>query len=83
VFAGVLQEQFVSIFARFLAKIRKNGDVAADDGLQSGTEISDDAALPDDNAADNPIIPHDAVTGNFKPGRHHRRIHASRHLISP
>src|SRR5712692_2690261 len=38
-FAGVLQQQFECIFARLLAEIRENGDVPADDGLQSRAEI--------------------------------------------
>ena len=52
-FSGVLEEQFVGVFTSFLAKVRKNGDVTANNRLQGGTEIADDAARPDDDAADN------------------------------
>jgi len=69
-FGGVLQKQFIGVFTSFFAKIRENGDVAANDGLQRGTEISDDAARPHYDAAHNPKIPNNAVTGNFEIAEH-------------
>ncbi len=65
VIAGVLQEKFVGVFASFLAKIGENRDVSADDGLQRRAEVSDDAARPDDDAAHDPEIANDTVTGEF------------------
>ena len=62
-FSGVLEEQFVGVFTSFLAKVRKNGDVTANNRLQRGTEIPDDASRPDDDAAHDSKIPHDAVAG--------------------
>jgi hypothetical protein len=36
---SVLQKQFECVLASLLAEIREDGDVAADNGLQSGAEI--------------------------------------------
>ena len=63
--AGMLQEQFIGVLTSFLAKVCENGDIAADDGLQGRAEVPDYAARPDDDAAHDPEIANDAVTGEF------------------
>src|SRR5579859_882751 len=83
VFAGMLQKQFVGVSAGFLAKVGKNGDIAANNRLQRGTEITDDAARPDDDAAHDSEIAHDAVAGKIDSCCNHCRVHAINHLFSP
>ena len=65
VLGGMLQEQFVSIFAGLLAKIGQDCDVAADDGLQRSAQISNHAARPDDDSAHDAEILDDAIAGKF------------------
>ena len=80
---GVLHEQFVGVLARFLAKVGKDGDISADDGLQSRSQVPDDAARPDDDAAYDSIISNDAVAGDFESRGHHCEVHTIRHLFPP
>jgi len=53
------------------------------DRLQSGTEIADDAARPDDNSPHDSKISNDTVARNFEACGDHGRIHAIGHHLSP
>src|SRR5580704_1370234 len=77
----MLQEKLVGILTSFLAKIRENGDIAADDGLQGRAEVSDHAARTDDDAAHDSEIANDAITGEFVCGRHHTEVHTVGHIF--
>ncbi len=83
VFAGVLQKEFVGVFAGLLAEVREDGDIAADDCLESSAEISDDAARADDNPPDDSEVSNDAVAGKFGSRRDHAGVNATSHLFSP
>src|SRR5260370_7739941 len=82
VLRGMLQQQLVGIFAGLLAKIRQDGDVAADDGLKSRTQISDHAARPDYNSAHDAKVLDDAIARYFVGSGDHRGVHAI-HSRSP
>src|SRR4029077_5825764 len=76
VFTGVLQHKFERILAGFLAEVGENGDVAADNGLQRGAQIPDDAARPDDNSPDNSIVSDDAIPRQLDRRGHHACVHS-------
>src|SRR5580704_10126293 len=82
VIGGVLEQQFESIFTSFLAEICEDGDVSADDGLERGAQIADDAARAHDNPADNSKISDHAIAWQFEGGRNHTGIHSG-HVCSP
>src|SRR5271168_2766527 len=83
VLGGMLKEQLVGIFASFLAKVGQDGDVAANDSLKRGAEISDHATRAHDDAADYPEIANNAIAGEFESRRHHARVHTIGHFCSP
>src|ERR1051326_1472863 len=74
VLCGVLEQQLVRILARFFAQLRVERDVAADERLQSGADVADDAARPHDDAAHDPEIPDDAISRQLVSRRDHRRV---------
>src|SRR5260370_22465148 len=74
VLACMLQQQFERIFARLLAKIRQNGDVSADNGLQRRAEISHHAPRAHDNSSYDAKVSHHPVAGHFHPGCNHSCI---------
>src|SRR5260370_1057467 len=82
VLGGMLQQQFKRIFARLLAKIRQNGDVSADNGLQRRAEISDHAPRAHDNSPHDAKISHHPIARYFQAGCNHSCIH-SWHFCSP
>src|SRR5258708_1244336 len=76
VLGGMLQQQLERIFARLLAEIRQNGDVSADNGLQSRAEISDHAPRAHDNSPHDAIISHHPIARYFQARRNHSCIHS-------
>jgi ceramide glucosyltransferase len=79
----MLQHQFESIFARFLTELGQDGDIAANHGLESGGEISDNAARPYNNAPDDSVCSDNAISRQFIRGSNHARIHATHHRHPP
>src|ERR1700682_1882447 len=82
VLGGMRQEKLVGIFTSLLAKIRQYRDIAADNGLQRGAQISYHAARPDNDSPHDAKILDDSVAGNFIGGGDHRTVHAI-HSNSP
>src|ERR1700738_1108137 len=76
VLGGMLQQQLVGVFARPLTKIRQDGNVAADDGLQRRAQIPDYAARPDYNSAHDAKVLNDSIAGDFIGRGDHGTVHA-------
>jgi hypothetical protein len=74
VLSCVLQEQLKSVLTRFFAKVRKNGNVPADDGLKCRSEISDYAARAHHDSSNNSKIPDNPVSGQLDRRSDHPRI---------
>src|SRR5215470_12782750 len=75
-FARVSQEKRESIFTRFLAQIREQGDVAAHDRLQGGAEVSDDAARANHNSTNDSKVSHNPVARQFHTRGNHSCVHS-------
>src|SRR5216684_6700210 len=76
VLRGVLQQQLESVFARLFAEIGENRDIAADNGLQRRSQISDHAARAHDDSAHHAIVPDDAIPSQLISGGDHGNVYA-------
>jgi hypothetical protein len=71
VLGGMLQHEFQSLFARFLAHFFENRYVAADNRLQRCAQISQNAARANGHAAHQPKIPDDPISRQIERRCHH------------
>src|SRR6185295_3570730 len=60
---------------RFLAELREEADVAAEDGLEGAADRSDDGAGPNGDAADHSQGPRDPIALDGESRRRHGRVH--------
>src|SRR5437764_12356274 len=72
----MLHAKLERVLARFLTKIGENGDVAADQGLQSCANCPENRARSYNDAAHHSEILHDPVTIQFKRRGCHRWVHS-------
>ena len=63
---GVESHHCVGVLAGFFAELGEEGDVAAGEGLQAGSDGGEDVAGADDDAADDADVANDAVAWNFE-----------------
>src|SRR6266404_3668498 len=76
--AGMIQTKFQRVFARLLAKVGQDRDVAANQGLQSRADRTEDRARTHDDTAHHPEGFHYAIARQLKCRRCHGRIHESK-----
>src|SRR5213082_4292182 len=72
----MLHAKLERMLARFLTKIGENGDVAADQGLQSCADCPENRARSHNDAAHHSEIFYDPVTIQFKRRGCHRWVHS-------
>src|SRR5689334_25387790 len=77
----MVKHQVERVTARFLAQLRIQGDVAADDRLQSRADVTEQTAGSYGDAADHTETRHRAVARNFERRGHH--VVVDRHAASP
>ncbi len=63
---GVEGHHGVGVLAGLFAELGEEGDVAADQGLEAGSNGGEDVAGADDDATDDAEVADDAVTGNLQ-----------------
>src|SRR5882757_3445747 len=63
---GVEGHHGVGVLAGLFAELCEERDVAADQGLETGSDGGEDVAGADDDATDNADVADDAVTGNLE-----------------
>jgi hypothetical protein len=56
------------VLAGLLAELGEDGDVAADQGLEAGSDGAEEIARADDDAPDDAEVVDDAVAGEFEGG---------------
>ena len=64
--SGVEGHHGEGVLAGLFAELGEEGDVAADEGLEAGTDGAEDVAGADDDAADDADVADDAVAGDFE-----------------
>jgi hypothetical protein len=65
---GVEGHHGEGVLAGLFAELGEDGDVAADEGLETGSYGAEEVAGADDDAADDAEIADDAVAGDFEGG---------------
>jgi hypothetical protein len=66
--SGVEGHHGVGVLAGFFAELGEDGDVAADEGLETGADGAEQVAGSDDDAANDADVADDTVTGDFEGG---------------
>ena len=72
---GMFGHLVVGVHAGAFAEVGEDGDVAAENGLDGGSEIADDGAGADDDAADEAKSGSDLVTGQVEAGGDEAVVH--------
>src|SRR6476659_3965345 len=74
--SGVAQHHLEGLLAGFLAKLREEGDVAAEDRLEGAADRPHDRAGPDGDSPDDTQGPRDSKAFEGEGRGRHRRVHA-------
>jgi hypothetical protein len=72
---GVEGHHGEGVLAGFFAELGEDGDVAADEGLETGADGAEQVAGPDDDAANDADVADDTVTGDFEGSSHEGGVH--------
>src|SRR5215472_4022435 len=79
--ASMLQKKLEGLFARTLAQIGEQSDIAAPNRLQRGPKIANKAARTHHNSANNPEIPHNPIPRQIHSASNHSRINSWHWLL--